>query len=376
MKSLSLNPYTLRLVRLTYGSPADILRCVGIGIRGVTAGHALKVSLCLAVLFVHMTALRASPARVARVNELYWDADKLCLVGNLGLQVLECPRMQTSHLLSVSPYPIMDMRQILQRNSTLGAFSFSDYLFGNLVINLTGKPPFSTGEPAQHTLCRACSLALQSTALPEPPIAYPSDFPRISKDSTVGTGRDIGESKIDTEPVAHGNRPRFLHFNHYVQKPLPVTVYEIGLPPSKGQPLQLLGIAGERHLNASAHRPNTDGLVPQVEREDARAIRNTAALPESAHTCLGQLIRLVHLGEHASCHPGADAKLLAHEMVKPAMHSELSKLPLAQGKWGNAIAGGIARLNGADEHLMLFRRGQQLDLRYYLQPLESVMYSA
>jgi hypothetical protein len=73
-------------------SPRDIYSRVPVSVAAETTLDALKVSLALAIGFLAMTAYRAGPRRVTRINEMQTHAGKSGFVGKEATELPKGPR--------------------------------------------------------------------------------------------------------------------------------------------------------------------------------------------------------------------------------------------------------------------------------------------
>ena len=90
-----------------------------------------------------------------RINESDRDSKLLCLIGNKALQLAKGPGMQTGTLRYSSPYPGTNPPQIFQGDPTAGALGNGNYLFGNLMIEVSREAPFFAAALAQKPFSRA-----------------------------------------------------------------------------------------------------------------------------------------------------------------------------------------------------------------------------
>ena len=138
-----------RYVRLIDCSPANILRRDGVCVAAVSATDTDKEVLGEAIALAHAVTLRTPAGGVVRINESDRDSELLCLIGNKALQLTKAPGMQTRPLLLQNPYPGTNPLEIFQGDPAAGALGNGNYLFGNLMIDVTREPFFFPSALAQ-----------------------------------------------------------------------------------------------------------------------------------------------------------------------------------------------------------------------------------
>ena len=75
----------------------------------------------------------------------------------------------------MSPDPPADTLQILQGDTTAGAFGFTHHMLTDLVVEVGHHPVLTPGKAAQHPPRRRSALTLQPSALPVPPLPQGAD---------------------------------------------------------------------------------------------------------------------------------------------------------------------------------------------------------
>ncbi len=367
MTSLATN--TGLCVRVVESTPAsNVARCVSVSIGGVAARLARELIACWPVLFANASTHRARPAGVSWVNKFHRHSDKPAFVGNLRLKVGECPRVQDAALLFSSPNPRSDVRQILQRNTTLRAFSNTDNLFRDNVVRVPHKSLLAPAQSAQHTLRGAGAFGLKPFALSPATGTNTGNLASVSECLTVGALGQINEPKVDAKPP-YG---RLLHllrnFNRHIQIPFSVAKNQIRLAFWKLKQLALPLSAEEwKIFNPSANRPDAHGGLGKLEIKNAGVVGNAAELAKLALFFPVQFVSVGNLGNQTRNNLRGQWEFTTKLFVKQAVHWELSKFFLLPRKLRKPVCTTVGSLKRFTQCFGLFRSWIQLDLNGQFQ---------
>ena len=226
-----------RYVRLIDCSPANILRRNGVCVAAVSATGADKEGLGAAMASADAVTLRTPAEGVVRINESDRDSELLCLIGNKALQLTKAPGMQTSPLLLQDPYPGTNPLEIFQGNPAAGALGNGNYLFGNLMIDVTRETFFFPSALAQKPFDRAGAFGRELRA--KPAMSRSEAVQMTARKAVVVTG--VGnrrQPKIDPKPVLDFRFRWLRKFNASKELPQAISAKEIaaraGAPAEEG----------------------------------------------------------------------------------------------------------------------------------------------
>ena len=145
-------------------SQADVLGSVYVGTSRMTASLAQKLIASLAIGFLGMSALIAPLAGEARINSDQRYASALRLVIEERPQLCEAPSVQCSLLALPCLYPSAYAVEFFDGDGAAGAFSETDYLFGNFMIGVSDKARFFATAFFKQPLGGFSSFGLQLPA--------------------------------------------------------------------------------------------------------------------------------------------------------------------------------------------------------------------
>jgi hypothetical protein len=287
-----------RYVRVVESTPAsNVTGCVSVGVSGKSARLARELVACWPVLIADVSTRRALPRRVARVNKFNRHTDEPALVENLRLEIGEGPRVQNAALLSISPDPRTDMRQIFERNPSIRAFSNTANLFGNDVVHVAHKSLFASADSAQDTFGRTCAFLLKALALPPTAGTDASHLAGVAESLTIRTLREIHQPKVNTQPADRLLFSFFRHVHGHIEVPLAVTQNQIRLSFWKLKQFALSFAADKRKmLQSTFYCPDAYGRDRKLEIKNASVVGNTSMLSEYAQRFFVQLVSVGNLG--------------------------------------------------------------------------------
>ena len=145
-------------------SQADVLGSIFVCMRRVPASLAQKLVASLAISFLGMSALIAPLAGEARINSDQRYASALRLVIEERPQLCEAPSVQCSLLALPCLYPSAYAVEFFDGDGAAGAFSETDYLFGNFMIGVSDKARFFATAFFKQPLGGFSSFGLQLPA--------------------------------------------------------------------------------------------------------------------------------------------------------------------------------------------------------------------
>ena len=267
---LDTQPDSLR-VRPVYIGPACYYTSrVGVGVRAVATRKARKIVASLPVALLDVSTDTAFPRSVAGIDEADLNAGTLGLVNDLALQVCKGPRVQDASLLAGSPYPKTDALDVFEGDTAPGAFSHSDNLLGNNVIDVFGKSSFFSTSFYKKSFGTFCSFPLQLASKPIGTAAKTVEVSTRKVLAVAGSG-DVDHADINTEPVKS-----FLLFNIWhvygdKEVELLLSQHQVSFPFVVLKQASLRLATDKWHALAAIDRPNTDFVV--APRQNSRVVR-------------------------------------------------------------------------------------------------------
>ena len=359
--------YSLR-VRVVDNTPARNVSsgvCVGIG--GMSARLARESSACWLVLLADVSARFAGAGRVSGVNKFDRHSDEPALVGNLRLQVSESPRVQDAALLSVSPYPRTNVRQVFQRDSSICAFSNTDYLFRDSVIHVSNKSLFASTQTMQDTLGGLRAFGLQPSALSPTAGANTGNLASVPESLTVRTLREIDKAEVNTKPTNSLALSFFRYVHRHIEKPLALAKKQIAFSFGKFKQLTLAFTAGKWQMfQATANSPDADSRSGQLKIEYASIVRNTTVLAKHPLRFLVKLVGIRNLSDQQADDLRRQRELISNLPVELPLKWEAAKLFRLPSQLRKTVSGAIRRFQCLAQRRRLFWRWQQFNLHSQL----------
>lgn len=207
-----------RYVRLIDCSPANILRRDNVCVAAVSATDTDKEGLGEAIALAYTVTRRTPAGGVVRINESDRNSKLLCLIGNKALQLAKSSGMQTGPLRYSSPYPGTNPLQIFQGDPAAGALGNGNYLFGNLMIDVSREALFFAAALAQKPFSRAGAFGRKPGA--KPAVSQPKAIQLTACKASIVTG--VGnryQPKINPKPVLDFRFWRLRNFNGSKEQP-------------------------------------------------------------------------------------------------------------------------------------------------------------
>lgn len=357
-----MNPNTFSLVWPVYGGHADILRAYGIGVVSEAAFNAREQIARFAVFFVNATTGWTSPTCVAWINKLHLDTNEPALVGNLRLQVCEGPGVQDAPLLSISPNPRANVREVFKRNPSFRAFSFGNNLFGNFVIGLLYKAAFTARNSIQHSVGRARAFGLKAFALAESAIANACNLRGVPVRLPVRVLGDVYKTEINPKPSNRFLLHRIWYVHADEQKPFTAAKNKLTFAFGKLKQLALFLATNKRHLGTARYHPNVDSGACEIKPQHPAIVGDCAMLAKYDLGFLINLVSTTNFGVHANHRLGRKRKFGSYLTVEQFVKWELSKLLLVQCELRKAITSCIDNFQSFAQQMRLFWRRHQLYL--------------
>src|SRR5262249_50814863 len=204
--SLQLAREGRRVWPIDCGPAANIRSRVHVGMGGEPTGTTEELRLRTTVGFFTMPTGATRLAGVRRVDVDHPHAGQCGFVGNGGAKLKEAPTVQHSLLAFRTIDSATDMRQVFQRNAAPCAFRRADKRLAQTVVDILGKPFFTSTALLQESLGRLRTLLLQLR--PEAAVAgaYLIDVGmfwsrRIVQELAITGRRQLDDAQINAEKI-------------------------------------------------------------------------------------------------------------------------------------------------------------------------------
>ncbi len=278
-----------------FGPGCNIASADVVGVGRKAASGADEFGLCPTVRLIDVSTFWACPACVSRVHSYNGNSRKSCFVANERTKLPERPRVQHAPLSFSYGYPSTDAREVLDSNSSFGAFSFADNCFGNNVVRIRMKMAFPSSKLAKVPLgaFSACTLKLGSKL---------GDATTRRKDSGTRMGRPVGVHGKVTDAQVHSQPPVGLdgrairHFDGYEQVEFSLSVDEVGLPSHAFKPSAVVRSDCARHDHAPVDGQKAQAIEPFFEAVQTLVDRNGSVRLEFGANGPVSAVGFAHLG--------------------------------------------------------------------------------
>jgi hypothetical protein len=311
--------------------------------------------LATTVFFGAMTAGRASPACIARVNDVQANARRFALVRQELTQLGEGPRKPlvtlglSYHFLRSFP----DMCQVFDCQCLLPNESLLNKMFADAVVHITLIPRLAATEPLQVPLGRLGSRLLQTcpkTAMLTATLLNALTSMRL----TVAVHSELDDAQVNTQNVrrVYGRGRRHLHRN--VQREHAVPKNKVCLPLGAVNSRRLIRAVahGNKFTPVQAHKRY---LRQSLERHDARVIDHRPVNVKLDVNALVSLVGFHRLRNSAYRHLAGQSEL------DKRLERDLVGKSLFISDIGGILTAAIERLHCVQHDLVLRLRRLQLD---------------
>ena len=212
------------------GCPAcDVDRSDVVGVVRETARLATELGLAPAVGLVDVVATRTGARRVAWIDRDNWHTRKCTFVGQERPELEERPSGVHRSLALLDRYPTADTQEILQGDSTAGAFGLGDDVLRNGVVHVGTKTGLVPRETLEMPLGRLGSAGLEIGSQLVHPLAHGFDA-RAAVVFPVGVHGEIADAEVNTQPIFGIDGCAVGHFHGDVEEPLALAEHEVSLP--------------------------------------------------------------------------------------------------------------------------------------------------
>lgn len=347
--------------RLVDSSRSDILRGDSIRRAREATAFALELIAGATVRFFCMRTRWTFPRRVARVNQTHGHPGALRFVANLRAKIGERPGMELSPLGFPSRYPVTNTAQFFERDSSAGAFSLFDNLFGNYVVYVASMTRFFTLALCQQSFRRLRSLRLQLGAKARMTMAQTIQM-RSAVIRAIGIRQDVDDTKVATKPSRCLVFPFIGNVHCDIEKPFAISQNQIGLTARQFKKLPLILSTREGNLCPPLDCPNAHGGFEKVKIEYARIIGDAAMLAKNALASLVDFIGIGNLGVQQANNLSRQGELIPNLTVKSFVQWEAAKLFRFPGKLREAIRRTVGDLQSLSQIRILSWRRQKFYL--------------
>lgn len=284
------------------------------------------------------------------------------LVDKERFQLEECPRMQDSPLCTPSPYPSTDALEIFNGNSASGAFGGSNDFLSNTVIGVSGKPALlateflemSFGAPRSAFLELGSKTLMSSTDVVERGAAVYI---------TVAVRGNVNHSEIHTKEVFCVFRFRIIDVAGSRQIEFALVIDQIGFALAVNEQFLLAFTGGEVDTLATCNRPDGDGSIGKLPRQNAFIVSYCAVLAKLTHCILVQIVCVGNLRNTADYNLGSEWELGSDLFIHQPMQGELAEYLLPPRSLADPVTGDVRRVHGIEQVSRYFVVGYQFNFR-------------
>lgn len=289
-----------RSVRPDYSGPTcNYASRVDVGVRGVAACEARECVAGSAVGLLDVAADAALSRRVARIDVADGNASTRGLVRNLRLKVPESPRVQDASLRPGSPYPRADAVEILEGDSTRGAFGRSDDLLTDTMIHVCREAALLDSPRTKQSLRTLGTLSLKFC-----PQFHGTTTERVqtctAEVAAITRRGNVDNPNVYSEPTEHLPLLGIRDVNGDEEVELGASKYKVSLSALETKQRSLVVATNERNHLTTPQRPEVHRIA--LPRQDAGVVRNRPKTAETTPDLLVGLIAVSYLGRRAHDH--------------------------------------------------------------------------
>ena len=279
--------------------------------------------------------------------------------------------MQTGPLRYSSPYPGTNPLQIFQGDPAAGALGNGNYLFGNLMIDVSREGLFFAAALAQKPFSRAGAFGRKPGA--KPAVSQPKAIQLTACKASIVTG--VGnryQPKINPKPVLDFRFWRLRNFNGSKEQPQVIPAKEIALTFPGAKQFTLALAAEERNGEPPIDGPDADQLCVYVPGKDAPVEGYRTALPKDPLPPLIQFVSVGHFGDEPDNDLSRKCKFFADLAIKESLQPELVKLPGVPGELAQPVSRSVSPPERTLQRVGLLRQRLQFDLDSQFHSPESI----
>lgn len=325
------------------GPTTNICGRVEISVRFVTASGTPKDRLRRTILLIDMMALRTFPTGVTGVHGNNRDSRKPGFVLNKLPELKERPRTKRCSVFAPNRDPLGYALQVLQGDTSTGAFSASNYSFTDAMVNVCGEAPFLASQISEFALCASRLFLLEFGSESAVTVTNVLDA-TPAEVVAIRIGCNIGHSKVYPKPFVNGLQGWLCNITGDSQKPLAPMVDEIGFALLRTQQFDLPGSADVRDGLPTLQRPNTHSGI--LEAKNAVVVGDSASLSEFPFSLLVEFVGVGDLGKDSDRKLGAESVSLPRLVVKRLLKGEVLEHFSLPGFMAQPVRAFVGAVNG------------------------------
>jgi len=349
----------------------DVLGRVVVGWRSEAAADALEIVPGSAVPLVDQAALRASSARVARIDKHDCNAFKRRLVDDQGAQFVEPPVSHPCPLAPLNLDPIPDAFEVFEGDQAPAAFGVGNDGFAQDVVGMALKARLLAAIALERT-SRGTSVDLLQGSTPRLASAA-NDVDLFSgvRLASIIDGQ-VDDTHVYSKRIGNLNEGSLVCVTGCGDNPLPAHEHQIDLPFSALEHFSLPITAGKRDTQTPVNSPNRDSIFSWKKAEDPFVVRLRGMSAKLARFVLrANLKRIRDLGDAPDRRLSREPEALTHRSISQMVQVELPCLPSVDGEFRDPCASSIATLKGVAERDGLIGGRQKANGGNELQELDA-----
>ncbi len=310
---------------------------------------------------ITVTTHRTGTRRVARVYQNNGYTRQLRFVRDFLPEIVERPAMQIGTLRLSNRYPGADALKVFQGDAATSALSLFDQSLADRVVGIAGETIFSTCQFFQAMAGGFRALALQFATQTAVTVTHAVDC-ASRMPFAIAVGSDIDNAQINPQRALYVPFVWLVHRTGRQQVEFATHVSQIAFALLVVQQFPLALSAHERDAQASAHRPDRDGLRRQSPVENAVIIGNGAVRLEHPPGFLITSVGIRDLRDTANRYLSSQSIALTNGIIQRLVQGILPKALLFPGVLADGVARSIRYLKRLQEIAGLFVVGEQLHL--------------
>jgi hypothetical protein len=361
-----------RYNRLVDSSPkCDIYRSDEFGWPSEAAGLTSEVVSRWSVGLRDLAARGADPGGLSRIDEDYRDSRFKCFVLDELPELVETPGMQAATRSFSNRFTGPDALKIFNSDRYTGVFGFRNYILGDAVIDISGKPGYSTGKLLEISLGRLCVFPLKSGfEIIELVSGLIDLFARMFL--AIRINRKILDSQIDSKRAFWivGGLLEYLDYRSKVEDTF--DKYEFNLTPDTIHPGFLVIPDLSRDKLSALESRKRNGFL-SFPGEDALVIDNCTVRPKF---CFDRPVSLIYFN---NLEDGPDGKLdretkpLSNVVVDCFMGFYLVGLADRERYSCEIVARFVKAVHRLQEHLILLVARIEFDHQGFKHHIEKIV---
>jgi hypothetical protein len=325
------------------------------------ATYADELCLRASVRLVDTSALRASSARIARINSNKKHSFESGLVTEKFSQLIERPRMQSAPLSLSNCYPIANAREILDGDTASGVFGFADNLFADHMVRVRMEVPFFATKSDKMALGAFSPNALKFGSELCDSVASAEDaFSRV--DFAVRVESEIADAKVNAKPSIGFTSHLLGYFDRDEEEELTFAIDKISLPTFAFEQCLLMfaNEAGDNH--SSLESEQTHLVETLLERIGPLIEGDASAFAESTQCVPVSFVGIANLSDSSTRVLCRQPKQVANVSIKKPVQFERLGDPDLECALSEPVARCIDLCHGLEKLGLFLFRNDQLDL--------------